>query len=56
MVKPSRLTLLSNPVGEYSDLPAHTHIEIIKLAVQIYLGMKGTGNYNSYSNEVNKME
>ena len=56
MTKPNRLTLLSNPVGEYVDLPKHTHIEIVKLAVQIYLGMKGTTNYNSYSNEVNKME
>lgn len=56
MVKPSNISLGISPTVEYTDLPEHTHSEIVKLAVQLYLGMKGTGNYNSYSNEVNKME
>ena len=56
MVKPSNISLGISPTVEYADLPEHTHSEIVKLAVQLYLGMKGTGNYNSYSNEVNKME
>ena len=56
MVKPSNISLGISPTVEYTDLPEHAHSEIVKLAVQLYLGMKGTGNYNSYSNEVNKME
>ena len=56
MVKPSNISLGISPTVEYTDLPEHTHSEIVKLAVQLYLGMKGTGNYISYSNEVNKME
>ena len=54
--KPSLISLSVSPTVEYTDLPVHTHTEIVKLAVQKYLGMKGASNYNSYSNEVNKME
>lgn len=53
--KPSKLSL-DNPTEEYTDLPEHTHLEIIKLAVQLYLSKKGTQNYNSYSNEIKEME
>lgn len=41
---------------EYSDFPEHCHMEIVKLAVQIYLSTKPTQNYSVYSNEVNNME
>ena len=40
----------------YIDLPEHTHIEIVKLAVQLYLSTKATNNYSQYSNEVATME
>lgn len=53
--KPSKLSL-DEPTTEYTDLPEHTHLEIVKLAVQIYLSKKGTENYNSYSNEIKEME
>ena len=41
---------------EYVDLPESTHMEIVKMAVQIYAATIPTQNYNSYSSEVNTME
>lgn len=52
--RPSKVTLVDTPTDEYTDLPAHTHMEIVKIAVQLILGT--LPNYNVYSNEVNKME
>lgn len=52
--KPSKVDLKANPTDEYTDLPSHTHIEIVKLAVQLILAT--LPNYNVYSNEVNSME
>ena len=37
-------------------MPEHTHLEIIKLAVQAYLENQMNQRYNSYSNEINTME
>lgn len=52
--KPSKVDLKTNPTDEYTDLPSHTHIEVVKLAVQLILAT--LPNYNVYSNEVNSME
>lgn len=52
--KPSKVDLKTNPTNEYIDLPVHTHMEIVKLAVQLILAT--LPNYNVYSNEVNSME
>ena len=52
--RPSKVTLVDTPTDEYTDLPAHTHMEIVKIAVQLILGT--LPNYNVYSNEVNSME
>lgn len=52
--KPSKVDLKTNPTDEYTDLPVHTHMEIVKLAVQLILAT--LPNYNVYSNEVNSME
>lgn len=52
--RPSKVTLVGTPTDEYTDLPAHTHMEIVKMAVQLILGT--LPNYNVYSNEVNTME
>lgn len=55
LTKPSKLSL-ENASEEYKDLPEHTHLEIIKLAVQLFLSTKATDNYSIYSNEVASME
>ena len=52
--RPSKVTLVGTPTDEYTDLPTHTHMEIVKMAVQLILGT--LPNYNVYSNEVNTME
>ena len=52
--KPSKVDLKTNPTDEYTDLPSHTHMEVVKLAVQLMLAT--LPNYNVYSNEVNSME
>lgn len=52
--KPSKVGLKTNPTDEYTDLPSHTHMEVVKLAVQLILAT--LPNYNVYSNEVNSME
>lgn len=53
--KPSKIGQGSLSV-EYTDLPESTHMEIVKMAVQIYAATIPTQNYNSYSSEVNTME
>lgn len=52
--KPSKVDLKTNPTDEYTDLPSHAHMEVVKLAVQLILAT--LPNYNVYSNEVNSME
>lgn len=53
--KPTAITL-ENRSKKYMDLPEHTHQEVVKLAVQMYLESVSDQRYNSYSNEVNTME
>lgn len=53
--QPTKLST-SNISTEYTDLPEHTHIEIVKLAIQIYMATKPVQHYSAYSAEVNAME
>lgn len=59
------ITYLSKPIlldsknitnTEYTSLPEHTHMEIVKMAVQLYLATKPMEHYSAYSAEVNYME
>lgn len=54
--KPNKIDIHSNPFEEYTDMPEHTQLEIIKLAAQLYIENQMNPRYNSYSNEVNAME
>lgn len=60
-----KITYLSSPKyldsknitnTEYTSLPEHTHIEIVKMAVQLYLATKPMQHYSAYSAEVQTME
>lgn len=51
-----RAITLAEPFVNYLELPEHTHQEIVKLAVQMYLESTADQRYTSYSNEVNTME
>lgn len=53
---PNKLSLVSAPFDEYTELPEHCQRELIKLAAQMYIENKGNPRYETYSNEVNTME
>lgn len=54
--KPSKIDSSNITNAEYTDLPEHTHTEIVKMAIQIYLATKPMQHYNAYSNEIASME
>lgn len=54
--KPSKIDSSNITNAEYTDLPEHTHMEIVKMAIQIYLATKPMQHYNAYSNEIASME
>lgn len=53
---PTKIDIHANPTLDYLDMPEHTHIEIVKLAVQAYLENQSNQRYSTYSNEVATME
>lgn len=53
---PTRISLTSDPFAEWTDMPASTHQEIVKLAAELYLENKANPRYQTYLNEVNTME
>lgn len=53
--KPAKITM-ENPYDEYTDMPEHTHNEIVKLAVQMYIENSQNKRYESINNEVSQME
>lgn len=54
--KPNRINIHTDPYKEYTDMPEHTHLEIVKLAAQLYIENQLDPRYKSYSNEVIAME
>ena len=50
--KPEYLDIHKNPFAEYTDMPEHTHLEIVKLAAQMYIENQANPRYNSYTQEV----
>ena len=53
---PKRISLTESPFSEYTDMPVATHLEIVKLAAELYLENKANPRYQSYVNEVSTME
>lgn len=50
--KPQYIDIHTNPFAEYTDMPEHTQIEIVKLAAQLYLQNQADPRYQSYTQEV----
>lgn len=50
--KPNKIDIHANPFDEYTDMPEHTQLEIIKLAAQLYIENQADPRYNSYTQEV----
>ena len=54
--RPEQINIHANPTKEYTDMPEHTHSEIVKIAAQMYLENQANPRYNSLSNEVKDIE
>ena len=50
--KPEYIDIHKDPFAEYTDMPEHTQIEIVKLAAQLYLQNQADPRYQSYTREV----
>lgn len=54
--EPQKISLTASPFEEYSDMPAATHLEIVKIAAELYLENQANPRYQSYVQEVSTME
>ena len=54
--KPKQIDIHSNPFAEYTDMPEHTHSEIVKLAAQMYIENQSNQRLNTHNAEVDTME
>ena len=54
--KPALLTISDITNEEYTILPSHTHMEIVKIAVELYMATKPVSHYQAYAAEVATME
>ena len=50
--RPNYIDIHKDPFAEYTDMPEHTQIEIVKLAAQLYLQNQADPRYTSYTQEV----
>ena len=50
--RPKYIDIHKDPFAEYTDMPEHTQIEIVKLAAQLYLQNQADPRYQSYTQEV----
>lgn len=50
--KPNKIDIHTKPFDEYTDMPEHTHLEIVKLAAQLYIENQANPRYNSYTQEI----
>lgn len=53
---PNEINIHNNPLAEYTDMPVHTHTEIVKLAARMYIENKNPERYNTYNTEISQME
>ena len=54
---PQKIKFLNrNMFEEYTDLPEHTHLEIVKLAAELYIENQVDPRVRTYPNEVQTME
>lgn len=54
--RPEKIDIHSNPFGEYTDMPEHTHSEIVKIAAQMYIENQSNQRVNTHNAEVQEME
>lgn len=54
--RPEKINIHLNPFGEYTDMPQHTHSEIVKIAAQMYIENQSNQRVNTHNAEVQEME
>ena len=54
--RPAKIDIHSNPFAEYTDMPEHTHSEIVKIAAQMYIENQSNQRVNTHNDEVDTME
>ena len=54
--RPAKIDIHTNPFGEYTDMPEHTHSEIVKIAAQMYMENQSNQRLNTHNTEVQEME
>lgn len=54
--RPAKIDIHTNPFGEYTDMPEHTHSEIVKIAAQMYIENQSNQRVNTHNVEVQEME
>lgn len=54
--QPKHINIHSNPFDEYTDMPEHTHSEIVKIAAQMYIENQSDQRLNTHNSEVQEME
>lgn len=54
--RPDKINIHNNPFGEYTDMPEHTHSEIVKIAAQMYIENQSNQRLNTHNAEVQEME
>ena len=54
--RPEKIDIHSNPFDEYTDMPEHTHSEIVKIAAQMYIENQSNTRLNTHNAEVQEME
>ena len=54
--RPNKIDIHSNPFGEYTDMPEHTHYEIVKIAAQMYIENQSNQRVNTHNVELQEME
>lgn len=54
--RPNKIDIHSNPFGMYTDMPEHTHSEIVKIAAQMYIENQSNQRINTHNTEVQEME
>lgn len=50
--KPMYIDIHKDPFAEYTDMPEHTQLEIVKLAAQLYLQNQADPRYQTYTQEI----
>lgn len=50
--KPKQIDIHSDPYAEYTDMPEHTHFEIVKIAAQMYIENQRNPRISTHNTEV----